>query len=64
MTRLESEKDGTVAVFSHAGVLRNFLNLAVGMNLPSKHVLCRNCTVAVFAYTGSYWVLHSWINLS
>ena len=53
----------TVAVFTHEGWLRAALDEMIGTYLPRKHVLCRNCTVAVFEYADGVWKLHSWMNV-
>ncbi len=63
MRSLESEACENIAVFSHAGFVRKFLDLVVGMDLPRKNVCCKNCAVAIFEYNDSVWQLHSWINL-
>ena len=52
-----------VAVFSHAGWLRAFLNEVLEITVPSKNLCCNNCTVAIFEYTNGEWKLYSWINL-
>ena len=59
---LEDSGYETVAAFTHAGVLRGLLYEIIGARLLGKHVLCDNCMVAVFEYTGGVWRLHSWIN--
>lgn len=61
---LEVSNCETVALFSHAGWLRGMLNTVVGMYLPREHILCDNCTIAIFDYADGLWKLHSWINLS
>lgn len=63
MKKLESEICENVAVFSHAGVIRKFLDIVLGMEIPRKNMCCKNCTVAIFEYSNSIWKLHSWINL-
>ena len=64
MRIIESEKDcENIAVFSHAGVIRNFLDIALGIVHDRSKICCNNCTVAVFEYSNSSWRLHSWINL-
>lgn len=62
MRSLESEDCENIAVFSHGGFLRKFLDLVVGTELPRKHICCNNCAVAIFEYDNSVWQLHSWIN--
>ena len=63
MKKLEESDLRTVAIFSHAGWLRTFLDLVVGVNLPRNSVRCKNCTVGVFEYENGQWQLHSWINV-
>jgi probable phosphoglycerate mutase len=63
MKSLEELDCQNVALFCHAGWLRNALDFVVGTRLPRKNVSCNNCAVAVFEYDGSTWKLHSWINL-
>lgn len=63
MQGLEKEEGENIAIFSHAGFLRYFMDIVVGITLPRGAILCKNCTVAVFEYDGG-WKLHSWINLS
>ena len=62
MQMLESSSYETVAAFSHAGCLRELLALSVGVAIPTKHLVCKNCTVMILEYTGEYWRLDSWIN--
>ena len=63
MQKLEKSEFETVAIFSHAGWLRTFLNLVIGVNLPRDSVRCKNCTVGIFEYEKGQWSLHSWINV-
>ncbi len=63
MRELEDMNCENVAIFSHGGWLRTFLDLVVGTRLPRKNVCCKNCTVAIFEYSKATWSLHSWINL-
>ena len=51
-----------IAVFTHAGWLHGFLNTVLEAKLPRDHILCRNCTVAIFEYENGRWMLHSWMN--
>ena len=60
---LERSGHENVAIFAHAGWLRRALQFVLDMKLPSQRICCRNCTVAVFEYSGATWKLHSWINL-
>ncbi len=52
-----------VAVFSHAGLLRDFLDSVIDTRHPRNSICCNNCTVAIFEYADSHWRMHSWINL-
>lgn len=63
--RKQLEESGlqSVAVFSHAGWLRLFLDLVVGVSLSHKSIRCKNCTVGIFEYENGVWKLHSWINV-
>lgn len=63
MELLEGLDCENVAVFSHAGWLRGFLNAVTGTPLPMKNIRCDNCTVGIFEYENGNWKLHSWINL-
>lgn len=53
----------SIAVFSHAGVLRTLVDLTVGVTLSRAKVLCQNCAIAILDFEKE-WRLHSWINLS
>lgn len=62
--KILEECDGeNIAVFSHAGWLRAFLNAVTGTVIPRNNLLCDNCTVGIFEYKEGTWMLHSWINL-
>lgn len=63
MKKLEECDFENVAIFSHAGWLRRFLDLVIGVSLPRESVRCKNCTVGVFEYENGIWRLHSWINV-
>ena len=52
-----------VACFTHAGVLRVFLDITVGKRLSRQNILCKNCAIAIFECDNDVWKLHSWINL-
>ena len=64
MSLLESQNYENVAVFSHAGFLRYFVDIVLGITVSRKVLRCKNCTVAVFEYNDGNWMLHSWINQS
>ena len=51
-----------VAAFSHAGFLRTAVDLTLGMKIPRSKVVCNNCAVCVFEYSGGTWKLYSLIN--
>ena len=63
MKQLEGQSCENIAVFSHAGVLRKALDTVLGIDVPRSKMLCKNCTVAIFEYSGDAWKLHSWVNL-
>jgi broad specificity phosphatase PhoE len=64
MTLLEVQTCQNIAVFSHAGFVRKFLDTVLGIDVPRKNMLCKNCAMAVFEYSENTWMLHSWINVS
>lgn len=63
MKVMENEDCENVAIFSHAGVIRNFLDIALGIVHDRSKICCNNCTVAIFEYRNSAWRLYSWINV-
>ena len=63
MKILESENCENIAVFSHAGVIRKFLDIVLGIELDRKKICCKNCAIAIFEYNNLNWSLYSWINL-
>ena len=62
MKKLESEGGENIAVFTHAGWMRRFFTLALGMEYPFGKIVCGNCATAIFEYKYGEWRLHSWIN--
>ena len=52
----------TVAAFSHWGCIGAILDQVMGITVPKMHMVCKNCTVCIFAYEKGIWKLHSWIN--
>jgi broad specificity phosphatase PhoE len=60
---VEKENFENVVAFTHGGLIRNFLEMVMGVKLPRKNLCCKNCMVAVFEYSDLTWKLHSWINL-
>ena len=63
MEELEKTEYQNVAVFTHAGCMRQFFELATGMEFSRGHMLCGNCATAVYEYDNGVWRLHSWFNL-
>lgn len=63
MRKLESENNENVAVFTHGGWLRTFIDMVMGMKIPNNKMLCDNCTIAIVEYKNDNWKLDSWINL-
>ena len=59
---LEEQPGENIAAFSHAGFLRKALDVVLGIDMPHKNMLCRNCTTAIFEYENGTWKLHSWLN--
>ncbi len=59
---LETETCENVAVFTHGGWLKTFLDIVMGVKIPNDKIICENCTVAIFECTDGIWKLHSWIN--
>lgn len=62
--KLEGLDCENVALFAHGGWLRCILETVLEAKLSKAHLLCNNCTIAIFDYTNGIWKLHSWINLS
>ena len=63
MKTVEGEDHENVAVFAHAGVIRNFLDISLGIVHDRSKICCNNCAVAVFEYRNSNWRLYSWLNV-
>lgn len=63
MQMLEEHRCENIAVFTHAGFLREAFETVLGIKVPRKNICCRNCTVAIFEYSDNSWKVHSWINL-
>ena len=59
---LEGQNYDYVAVFSHAGFIKKYLDAVLGIDVSLKNILCRNCSLAIFEYSDKSWQLHSWIN--
>ena len=64
MKELESLAAENVAVFTHNGWLRTFLDTVLGTYITRKKVCCNNCTTGIFEYKNGIWKLYGWINLS
>ena len=63
MKTIEGEGCENIAVFAHAGVIRNFLDIALGIVHDRSKICCNNCAVAIFECRHSAWRLYSWINV-
>ena len=63
VVEVENEDCENVAIFSHAGVIRNFLDIVLGMQHDRSKICCNNCTIAIFEYRNEKWRLYSWINV-
>ena len=64
MAELEVLNLDTVAVFTHAGLMRGMLDTVINARLSHQCITCNNCAVSIFDYTNGAWSLHSWINLT
>lgn len=60
--RLEKEPCERVAVFCHGGVLRRFVEYALGVQPARGSILYKNCAVAIFEVEKENWKLYSLIN--
>lgn len=63
MKTLEKQECCNIAIFTHAGWMRQFFELAVGVPFPKKSICCDNCATALYEYKNGTWKLHSWINM-
>ena len=61
--KLETLDCENVAVFSHAGWLREMLGIVLDTDISARHICCNNCTISIYEYIDKNWKLHSWINL-
>ena len=61
---LEALPYESVAVFSHAGCLRGFLDIVLGMEHPRDRVVCNNCAMLVLEFQDGKWKFYSWTNIS
>ena len=64
MERLENEKYENVAIFTHAGWLRTFLDVVMGFKIPRSKLTCANCAIAIFEFSNGSWNVNSWMNLT
>ncbi len=60
--KLETETHKNVAVFCHAGWIREMLGFVLDTQVKSNQICCNNCTVSVYDYTQGAWKLYAWIN--
>lgn len=60
--KLETLDCENVAVFSHAGWLREMLGIVLDTDVSARHICCNNCTISIYEYINKNWKLHSWIN--
>ena len=63
VVEVENEDCENIAIFSHAGVIRNFPDIVPGMQHDRSKICCNNCAVAIFEYRDSKWRLYSRINV-
>ena len=63
MRMLEEQSCENIALFSHAGFLRQAVDTVLGVEVPRGKMCCKNCAVAIFEYSDKTWKLHSWMNL-
>ena len=62
MKEIEQTNYENIAIFSHGGWIRKFLEFVVKVHVPAKHLCTNNCVISIFEYDG-IWKLHSWINM-
>ncbi len=63
MKELESLDCENVAIFTHNGWLRTFLDTVLGSYIPRKYVCCNNCATGIFEYKDGNWKLFGLMNL-
>lgn len=61
--KLETLDCENVAVFCHAGWLREMLGIVLDTDISARQICCNNCTISIYEYINGNWKLHSWINL-
>lgn len=52
--------DGTVAAFTHAGMMYAMLNYVTDVRLKRNRIACNNCNIAIFEFDGEGWRLLAW----
>lgn len=57
---LSKESNDKIAVFTHSGVMKTMLMLALGMDCQTSNLQSTNCNVAVFRFLNGRWVLSCW----
>lgn len=50
----------TMAVFTHAGLLRAMLSYVTGVRQQNERFACKNCCIAIFEFDGKDWRLNAW----
>lgn len=60
MTSAETFTEDTVAVFTHAGVLRAAFEFVTQAPRSRNRIYCGNCCIVVFEYLDNHWRLKSW----
>lgn len=63
MKALEKENYKNVAVFTHNGWLRAFINIVLNTTVPRANLCCKNCTIVTFEYSEGIWKLYGLTNL-
>lgn len=61
---LEKEESGTIALFCHAGWLRNMFSYTFGDSVNIKNLITRNCALGIFEFSNGNWLLNSLINFN
>ena len=63
MKSLESDDCENIAVFCHAGWMREMLGIVLDTFISKTKICCNNCTIAIYEYIDGNWKLYSWNNL-
>ena len=61
---LEKEESGTIALFCHAGWLRNMFSYTFGDSVNLKNLIARDCALGIFEFSNGNWLLNSLINFN